>query len=211
MPHTAARAYEQRDSVQRRSHRPRHPPSHNRTLVSASEAASGLLTGLQGTDALASLSGSPYQATHATDTHPRGWVRRAGSPPPCAASFFPYSFFAGEERIWPPEGASPIAWKILRRKKTASQKKSPKLQPHCVSNSAAASGLLTGCQGTDALANLPGSRNITTHATDPHPRGGSLGRVSPRLARRLSFHILSSPEKKEYGARRALTKLSGRH
>ena len=49
------------------------------------------------------------------DSHPRGWVRRAGNPPPCAASFFPYSFFAEEERIWPPEGASPFAWKKLRR------------------------------------------------------------------------------------------------
>ena len=83
--------------------------------VSYSEAASGLLTSYQGTDALTSLPGSPYQATHATDTHPRGWVRRAGNTPPCAASFFPYSFFAGEERIWPPEGASPLAWKKLRR------------------------------------------------------------------------------------------------
>ena len=78
--------------------------------VSNSEAASGPHTGYQGTDALASLSGSPYQATRTTDTHPRGWVRRAGNTPPCAASFFPYSFFAGEERIWPPEGDSPIAW-----------------------------------------------------------------------------------------------------
>ena len=133
MPHTAARAYEQRDSVQRRSHRPRHPPNHPRTLVSASEAASGLLTGLQGTDALASLSGSPYQATRTPDTHPRGWVRRAGSPPPCAASFFPYSFFAGEERIWPPEGASPLAWKKLRRKKPTSKRPraAPKKRPPC--------------------------------------------------------------------------------
>ena len=47
------------------------------------------------------------------DLHPRGWVRRAGNTPPCAASFFLYSFFAGEERIEPPEGASPIAWKKL--------------------------------------------------------------------------------------------------
>ena len=77
--------------------------------VSNSEAASGLLTGYQGTDALTSLPGSWYCSTHATDTHPRGWVRRAGNTPPCAASFFPYSFFAGEERIWPPEGDSPIA------------------------------------------------------------------------------------------------------
>ena len=83
--------------------------------VSYSEAASGLLTSLQGTDALANLPGSWYYSTHATDTHPRGWVRRAGNTPPCAASFFPYSFFAGEERIWPPEGASPIAWKKIRR------------------------------------------------------------------------------------------------
>ena len=58
-------------------------------------------------------SSSSDGSTHATDTHPRGWVRRAGNTPPCAASFFPYSFFAGEERIWPPEGASPIAWKKL--------------------------------------------------------------------------------------------------
>ena len=78
--------------------------------VSNSEAASGLLTGYQGTDALTSLPGSQNTPTHATDTHPRGWVRRAGNTPPCAASFFPYSFFAGEERIWPPEGASPFAW-----------------------------------------------------------------------------------------------------
>ena len=94
-------------------------------FVSNSEAASGLLTSYQGTDALANLPGSPYQATHATDTHPRGWVRRAGNTPPCAASFFLYSFFAGEERIWPPEGASPFAWKILRRKNQQARKNPP--------------------------------------------------------------------------------------
>ena len=71
----------------------------------------------------------------------------------------------------PPEGASPIAWKILRRKNQQARKKSPKLQPQCVSNSEAASGPHTGYQGADALANLPGSRNITTRTTDPHPRG----------------------------------------
>ena len=81
--------------------------------VSYSEAASGLLTSLQGTDALANLAGSRNITTHATDTHPRGWVLRAGAPATRAASFFPYSFFAGEERIWPPEGASPIVGKIL--------------------------------------------------------------------------------------------------
>ena len=54
-----------------------------------------------------------------------------------------------------------------------------KLALAVVSASEAASGLLTGCQGTDALANLSGSRNITTRTTDTHPRGGSLGRDLP--------------------------------
>ena len=92
--------------------------------VSNSEAASGPHTGLQGTDALASLSGSPYQAARTPDPHPRGWVRRAGNSPPCAASFFPYSFFAEEERIWPPEGASPLAWKKFKSQKLPTPKKS---------------------------------------------------------------------------------------
>ena len=39
----------------------------------------------------------------------------------------------------------------------AALKKSIKSPPQCVSNSEAASGLLTGYQGTDALASLPGS------------------------------------------------------
>ena len=125
--------------------------------VSNSEAASGLHTGYQGTDALANLPGSRNITTRTTDTHPRGWVRRAGSTPPCAASFFPYSFFAGEERIWPPEGDSPFPWKIFKTQKPASQKQSPKLQPQCVSNSEAASGPHTSYQGTDAVTSLPGT------------------------------------------------------
>ena len=40
--------------------------------VSYSAAASGPHTGYQGTDALASLSGSPYQATRTTNTPPKG-------------------------------------------------------------------------------------------------------------------------------------------
>ena len=127
--------------------------------VSNSAAASGLLTSYQGADALASLSGSPYQATRTTDTHPRGWVRRAGNTPPCAASFFPYSFFAEEERIWPPEGASPLAWKKFKTQRLPAPKKAIKSLMQCVSNSEAASGPHTSLQGTDALANLPGSRN----------------------------------------------------
>ena len=58
-----------------------------------------------------------------------------------------------------PGGRKPYCMENIKTQKPASQKKSPKLQPQCVSNSEAASGLLTGYQGTDALANLPGSRN----------------------------------------------------
>ena len=60
--------------------------------VSYSEAASGLLIRYQGTDALASLSGSRNKPTHATDTHPRGWVRRAGSPPALRGVFLSIFF-----------------------------------------------------------------------------------------------------------------------
>ena len=67
----------------------------------------------------------------------------------------------------------------IKTQKPASQKKSPKPQPQCVSYSEAASGLLTSLQGTDALANLPGSWYYSTRTTDTHPRGGSLGRELP--------------------------------
>ena len=145
------------------------------------------------------------------DPHPRGWVRRAGNTPPCAASFFPYSFFAGEERIWPPEGASKLAWKKFKTQRLPAPKKAIKLQPQCVSYSEAASGLLTSLQGTDALASLSGSPYQATHATDTHPRGWVRRAGSPRPKRRLSFHILSSPVKKEYGPRRAIALLHGKY
>ena len=45
----------------------------------------------------------------------------------------------------------------------------------------------------------------------PTQGGGFVGRGPPRPARRLSFHILSSPKKKEYGPRRAVDRLSGRY
>ena len=48
-------------------------------------------------------------AAAASPPHPRGGSL-GREPPPCAASFFPYSFFAEEERIWPPEGANEIVW-----------------------------------------------------------------------------------------------------
>ena len=61
----------------------------------------------------------------------------------------------------------------------AALQKSIKSLMQCVSNSEAASGLLTRYQGTDALASLSGSLYQATRTTDPHPRGGSLGREPP--------------------------------
>ena len=58
-----------------------------------------------------------------------------------------------------PGGRQPFRMENIKTQKPASQKKSPKLQPRCVSNSEAASGPHTGYQGTDAVTNLPGSRN----------------------------------------------------
>ena len=78
-----------------------------------------------------------------------------------------------------PGGRQPDCMENIKTQKPASQKKSPKLQPQCVSYSAAASGPHTGYQGTDALTSLPGSWYCSTYATDPHPRGGSLGRDLP--------------------------------
>ncbi len=56
-----------------------------------------------------------------------------------------------------PGGRQPYCMENIKTQKPASQKKSPKSQPQSVSNSEAASGLLTGYQGTDALTSLPGS------------------------------------------------------
>ena len=78
-----------------------------------------------------------------------------------------------------PGGRQPYCMENIKTQKPASQKKSPKPQPQCVSYSAAASGLLTSYQGTDALASLSGSPYQATRTTDTHPRGGSLGREPP--------------------------------
>ena len=56
-----------------------------------------------------------------------------------------------------PGGRQPACMENIKAQKPASQKKSPKLQPQCVSYSEAASGLLTSHQGTDAVTNLSGS------------------------------------------------------
>ena len=57
------------------------PPQYVSASEAASEAASGPHTSLQGTDALTSLPGSSYQATHAPDPHPRGGFLGREPPP----------------------------------------------------------------------------------------------------------------------------------
>ena len=89
---------------------------------------------------------------------------------------------------------------------------SSKSPGQCVSNSEAASGLLTSFQGTDAHTNLPG----TPYSVRLQPRRRMQGWVlragdRPRPKWRLSSPILSSLLKKESGPRRALVRLSGRH
>ncbi len=56
-----------------------------------------------------------------------------------------------------PGGRQPVSLEKLRRSGYHPSKKTIKPQPQCVSNSEAASGLLTGYQGTDAVTSLPGS------------------------------------------------------
>ena len=85
-----------------------------RCVVSASEAASGLLT--RPDDGCShKLVWYPVQCAAAAPTpYAGGGFQRWGErPPPLVASFFPDSFFAIEERIGPPEGASMLAWKKL--------------------------------------------------------------------------------------------------
>ena len=123
MPHTAARAYEQRDSVQRRSHRPRHPPNHPRTLVSASAAASGLLTGYQGTDALASLPGTPYSVRLQLRPPPQGWVLRAGAPA-LSGVFLPLFFLRRRRKNGAPGGRQQACMEKNKTQRLPALKKS---------------------------------------------------------------------------------------
>ena len=78
-----------------------------------------------------------------------------------------------------PGGRQPVSMEKNKTQQLPAPKKAIKPQPQCVSYSEAASGPHTGYQGTDALANLPGSWYCFTYATDTHPRGGSLGREPP--------------------------------
>ena len=82
--------------------------------VSASAAASGLLTRLDDGCSHKSAWQLVQCAAAAPTPYAGGGFQRWGDdPPPLVASFFPDSFFATEERIGPPEGASKIVWKKL--------------------------------------------------------------------------------------------------
>ena len=78
-----------------------------------------------------------------------------------------------------PGGRQPDSQENIKPQRLPAPKKAIKSQPQCVSYSEAASGPHTSYQGTDALANLPGSPYQATRTTDTHPRGGSLGRGPP--------------------------------
>ena len=56
-----------------------------------------------------------------------------------------------------PGGRQPYCMEKNKTQRLPAPKKSPKPQPQSVSNSEAASGLLTGPQGTDAVTSLPGT------------------------------------------------------
>ena len=80
------------------------------SVVSASAAASGLLTRPDNGCSHKSAWQLVQCAAAAPMPYAGGGFQRWGErPPPLVASFFPDSFFATEERIGPPEGASPIA------------------------------------------------------------------------------------------------------
>ena len=70
-----------------------------------------------------------------------------------------------------PGGRQPDCMENIKTQKPASQKKFPKLQPQCVSNSEAASGPHTGYQGTDALASLTGTPYSVRLQPRPPPKG----------------------------------------
>ena len=83
-----------------------------RCVVSASEAASGQHT--RPDDGCSHKSAwQLVQCAAVVPTPYQWWVLRAGPPATRAASFFLYSFFAGEERMEPPEGDSKLVWKKL--------------------------------------------------------------------------------------------------
>ena len=161
------------------------------------------------TDAETNLPGTPYSVRLYSRLPPKGWVRRAG-PPALSGVFLPLFFLRRRRKNGAPGGRQQACLEEIRIRKPPTTPAS-KLAPCIVSASAAASGQLTrpdnGCSYKSAwqLVQCAAAPPTPTHG------GGYVGRGPPRPARRLSFHILSSPVKKEYGPRRAIAGLSGKY
>ena len=118
---------------------PKKSPKLQPQCVSYSEAASGLHTSYQGTDARANLPGSPYKPpTSPTPTQGGGFVGR-GTPRDSRGVFLSIFFLRRRRKNMAPGGRQPFCMENIKTQKPASQKKSPKLQPQCVSYSEAAS------------------------------------------------------------------------
>ena len=77
-----------------------------RIIVSYSEAASGLHTGYQGTDALANLTGTPYSA-RSPDFVCRGGIQRRGNAPAFGGVFLPRFFLRYRRKNRAPGGRKP--------------------------------------------------------------------------------------------------------
>ena len=70
-----------------------------------------------------------------------------------------------------PGGRQPACMEKIKTQRLPALKKAIKPQPQCVSYSAAASGLLTRSQGTDAVTSLPGTwYSVRLHHRHP-PKG----------------------------------------
>ena len=81
-----------------------------------------------------------------------------------------------------PGGRQPACMEKIKTQRLPAPKKAIKLQPQCVSYSAAASGLLTGYQGTDAVTSLPGSWYSVRLQPRPPPKGWVLRAGAPALS-----------------------------
>ena len=171
------------------------------SVVSNSAAASGLLTGTD--DGCRNKSAwYPVQCAAAPPTPYQGWVLRAGAPA-LSGVFLPLFFLRRRRKNGAPGGRQQACLEEIRIRKPPTTPAS-KLARCVVSASAAASGKLT--RPDDGCSHKPAWHPVQCAAAPPTPTqgGGYVGRGTPRPARRLSFHILSSPVKKEYGPRRAL-------
>ena len=129
----------------------------------------------------------------------QGWVLRAG-PPALSGVFLPLFFLRRRRKNGAPGGRQPYCMEKIKTQQLPAPKNAIKPLMQCVSASAAASGPHTGYQGTDALANLPGSRNKPTRTTDPHPRGGSIGRGPSRDSRGVFLSIFFLRWRRKNGA-----------